>query len=262
VKSARKSDTASTHRNRLANRFWQTKDFCSLQKYLAKLFARREKRGHHGIRTPPRARGGRPTPIDSAAPPPTHPLPHSMHILSREWFNIVWSLGYVLFTAVTSTLMLLVPATLLRLISAELSSKATSAVGLCNWNAVDPYAHTHTHTHAHTRHAHTHTHAHIRHTHPHPPTPTQSLTAPGLPLYSSRERPVSKAFASKRVNLYRYSAIFSCWWTSCLFITERLNGVTVRVTGDALPLGVPLLIMVGPPPVDDSQPVRPTQPFD
>lgn len=87
-----------------------------------------------------------------------------MNILSREWFNIVWSLGYVIFTATTSTLTLLVPAILLRLFSASLYARVTSG-------------------------------------------------------------------------------IFSCWWTSCLFITERLNGVKVRVTGDALPLGVPLLIM-------------------
>ena len=82
-----------------------------------------------------------------------------------QWFNVWWSLGYVLLTATTSTLMLLVPAILVfRPISLSLYSRATS------W-------------------------------------------------------------------------IFALWWTSCLFITERLNGVGVRVTGDALPLGVPLLIM-------------------
>lgn len=82
-----------------------------------------------------------------------------------QWFNVWWSLGYVLLTATTSTLMLLVPVILvLRPISLSLYSRATS------W-------------------------------------------------------------------------IFALWWTSCLFITERLNGVGVRVTGDALPLGVPLLIM-------------------
>ena len=87
-----------------------------------------------------------------------------MNVLSREWFHIFWSLGYVLFTATTSSVTLLFPAILLRLFSVPLYSRATSA-------------------------------------------------------------------------------IFSCWWTSCLFITERLNGVKVRVTGDSLPLGVPLLIM-------------------
>ena len=82
-----------------------------------------------------------------------------------RWFNVWWSLGYVLLTATTSTLMLLVPAIVVfRPISLSLYSRATS------W-------------------------------------------------------------------------IFALWWTSCLFITERLNGVGVRVTGDALPLGVPLLIM-------------------
>ena len=82
-----------------------------------------------------------------------------------QWFNVWWSLGYVLLTATTSTLMLLVPAIVVfRPISLSLYSRATS------W-------------------------------------------------------------------------IFALWWTSCLFITERLNGVGVRVTGDALPLGVPLLIM-------------------
>ena len=82
-----------------------------------------------------------------------------------QWFRIFSSLGYVLFTSVTSTLTLLVPAVvLLRPLSSRLYARATSA-------------------------------------------------------------------------------IFAAWWTSCLFITERLNGVGVRVTGDALPLGVPLLIM-------------------
>ena len=87
-----------------------------------------------------------------------------MNILSREWFNIFWSLGYVLFTATTSSVTLLAPVAIIRLVSVPLYARVTSA-------------------------------------------------------------------------------IFSCWWTSCLFITERLNGVHVRVTGDALPLGVPLLIM-------------------
>ena len=82
----------------------------------------------------------------------------------REWFNIFCSLGYVLFTATTSTLTLLVPAIVLRLISTSLYSRVTSG-------------------------------------------------------------------------------IFACWWTSCLFITETLNGIKVRVTGDALPDGVPLLFM-------------------
>jgi lysocardiolipin and lysophospholipid acyltransferase len=82
-----------------------------------------------------------------------------------QWFNVWWSLGYVLLTATTSTLMLLVPAIVLfRPISLSLYSRVTS------W-------------------------------------------------------------------------IFALWWTSCLFITERLNDVGVRITGDALPLGVPLLIM-------------------
>jgi lysocardiolipin and lysophospholipid acyltransferase len=82
-----------------------------------------------------------------------------------QWFNVWWSLGYVLLTATTATLMLLVPAIVVfRPISLSLYSRATS------W-------------------------------------------------------------------------ILALWWTSCLFITERLNGVGVRVTGDALPLGVPLLIM-------------------
>ena len=82
-----------------------------------------------------------------------------------QWFNVVSSLGYVLFTATTSTVTMLVPAIiLLRPVSANLYARCTS------W-------------------------------------------------------------------------IFACWWTSCLFITERLNGVKVRVTGDALPLNAPLLIM-------------------
>ena len=55
------------------------------------------------------------------------------------------------------------------------------------------------------------------------------------------------SWCSVPISLSLYSRatswIFACWWTSCLFITERLNGVGVRVTGDALPLGVPLLIM-------------------
>jgi len=82
-----------------------------------------------------------------------------------QWFRIFSSLGYVLFTSVTSTLTLLVPAVvLLRPLSSRLYARATSS-------------------------------------------------------------------------------IFAAWWTSCLFITERLNGVSVRVTGDELPLNVPLLIM-------------------
>ena len=64
-----------------------------------------------------------------------------------RWFNVWWSLGYVLLTATTSTLMLLVPAIVVfRPISLSLYSRATS------W-------------------------------------------------------------------------IFALWWTSCLFITERLNAV-------------------------------------
>ena len=71
-----------------------------------------------------------------------------------QWFNIFSSLGYVLFTATTSTLTLLVPAIVfLRPISLSLYSRATS------W-------------------------------------------------------------------------IFACWWTSCLFITERLNGVKERLGDD------------------------------
>ena len=82
-----------------------------------------------------------------------------------QWFNVWWSLGYVLFTATTATLMLLIPAVCL-------------------------------------------------------------------------VRPVSHG-AYARVT----SLVFACWWTSCLFITERLNGVGVRITGDALPRNTPLLII-------------------
>tara|TARA_B110000977_G_scaffold88331_1_gene117388 strand:+ start:264 stop:1436 length:1173 start_codon:yes stop_codon:yes gene_type:complete len=82
-----------------------------------------------------------------------------------QWFNVWWSLGYVLFTATASTLMLLVPAIILF-------------------------------------------------------------------------RPISKSLYARCT-----SWIFALWWTSCLFITERLNRVGVRVTGDALPLNTPLLIM-------------------
>ena len=82
-----------------------------------------------------------------------------------QWFNVVSSLGYVLFTAATSTVTMLVPTIiLLRPLSPNLYARVTSN-------------------------------------------------------------------------------IFACWWTSCLFITERLNNVGVRVTGDPLPLHVPLLIM-------------------
>ena len=87
-----------------------------------------------------------------------------MSPFTRDWLCVVWGVGYVLFTAVTSTLTLLAPLTALRLVSLSLYSRATSAV-------------------------------------------------------------------------------FALWWTSCLFITERMNGVGVRVTGDVPPLGVPLLIM-------------------
>jgi len=51
------------------------------------------------------------------------------------WFNIFWSLGYVLFTAVTSTYLLLVPAVALRLVSRTLYSQATSAVFAMWWTS-------------------------------------------------------------------------------------------------------------------------------